>query len=191
MVSEHVYQRSKDLHEKPMKILDVGCSTGRAARYMRDYLKKLGVECVIDGLDISERVRAKAKKNLHEFYSGNLFDKQIEPVYDIVICSRMLRYMDPKTQHAGISKCMSFCNNTGVIITDALPYATRNVNGYVMVTRDKAVRELERHIVVWNNTPRLCKIWKSITNCFFSKPEIIIPGIAAVPIAVLLCQLLC
>lgn len=191
MVSEHVYQRSKDLHEKPMKILDVGCSTGEADRYMRDYLKKLGVECVIDGLDISKGVRAKAEKNLHEFYQGNLFDIKIEPVYDIVICSRMLRYMDPKTQRDGISKCRSFCNNTGVIITDALPYATRNVNGYVMVTRDKAVRELERHIDVWNNTPRLCKIRKSITNWIISNAKIIIISCIGASTALLICQFLC
>lgn len=156
-ISKYVLQYSKLRQQKSLKILDVGCSTGWAARHMVGYLRTFGVNCIIDGLDESEKIKAEAERNLNEFYPDNLFNISIDSIYDIVICSRMLRSVDTVKQHTGISKCVSFCNNKGVIITDALPYATCKVNGYTMLTKDKAIDELKHHIDVWNGKSCLYK----------------------------------
>jgi len=121
--------------KKRLRILDVGCSTGLPARHLKGYLKEFGVGCTVDGMDASEEVAADATSNLDRFYLGNLFDVDVEPAYDIVICSRLLRFLDPPERCEGVSRCASFCNDGGMVITDGIPDSRYAVNEYVMLPR--------------------------------------------------------
>lgn len=139
--------------KKRLKILDVGCSTGSPARHLRGYLRPFGVSCTIDGMDASKEVMADATSNLGKFYLGNLFDISVEPIYDIAICSRLLRFLDVPKQCEGVSKCTSFCNNGGVVITDGIPNSCYAVKKHVMLPRAALLDEAARYMRVWKGKP--------------------------------------
>ena len=133
-ISQYILQYSSLRQKNSLKILDVGCSTGSAARHMAGYLRTLGIDCTVDGLDRSEIVKSEADKNLNKFYQCDLFDAVIEPVYDVVICSRLLRFFEPPDWCKGAHKCASFCNDNGVVITDGIPNVSSATGGYAMLS---------------------------------------------------------
>ena len=132
--------------KKRLRILDVGCSTGAPARHLKGYLKEFGVSCAVDGIDDSEKVAADAMSNLDKFYPGNFFDIDVEPVYDIAICSRLLRFLDPPERREGVSRCASFCNSDGVVITDGIPGSRYAINRHVMLPRAALLDEATRRM---------------------------------------------
>lgn len=143
--------------KRRLNVLDVGCSTGSAARHLKGYLKALGVECVVIGMDASRRVMADAELNLDGFRLGNLFDAPAEPAYDIVICSRLLRFLDPPRQCDGVSRCARFCNDRGMVITDGIPDSCYAISGHVMLPRAVILGETARRMEGWNGKTGLCK----------------------------------
>ena len=157
IVSKYALLYSLFRPKKCLKILDVGCSTGSPARHLKGYLKALGVDCVVIGMDTSRRVMADAKSNLDGVRLGNLFDAPAEPAYDIVICSRLLRFLDPPKRCDGVSRCAKFCNDRGVVITDGLSDSCYAISGHVMLPRAAILGEAARHIERWNGKTGLCK----------------------------------
>ena len=149
-ISRHVQHHPLLGQTKRLKILDVGCSTGWAARHLAGYLRTLGVDCTIDGLDRSKIVKTEAVKNLNKFYQCDLFDADIKPVYDAVICSRLLRFLEPPYRCEGVHKCASFCNDNGVVITDGIPNVHSAIDGYVMLSPDAIRKEAARYMENWN-----------------------------------------
>lgn len=169
-ISQHVLRYSSLRRKKCLKILDVGCSTGWAARHMAGYLWTLGVDCTIDGLDRSKIVKMEAVKNLNKFHQCELFDADIEPVYDVVICSRLLRFLEPPYRCEGVHKCASFCNDNGVVITDGIPNVSSAIGGYVMLSPDAIRKEAVRHLEDrnWKRPPVklfICRLKSLINRC--------------------------
>ena len=166
IVSKYALLYSLFRPKKCLKMLDVGCSTGSPTRHLKGYLKALGVDCVVIGMDTSRRVMADAESNLDGFRLGNLFDAPAEPAYDIVICSRLLRFLDPPKRCDGVSGCARFCNDRGVVITDGLFDSCYAISGHVMLPRAALLGEAERRMEEWNGRTwlykRLACCWKHL-----------------------------
>lgn len=173
VISKYILLYSFHRQQKCLKILDVGCSTGSPARHLAGYLRIHGINAVIDGLDTSKKVKKMAELNLNKFYLGNLFDVHIESIYDIVICSRLLRFLDPLKQRDGVSKCMRFCNNNGVLITDGITDTRHTVNGYAMLTSTQRIDE------------RTSKMYSRNVKLFFYKR--LIPGLNRIWVGAIRC----
>lgn len=175
VISKYILLYSSLRQEKCLKILDVGCSTGSPTRHLAGYLRTHGIDSVIHGLDASKKIINEAEVNLDKFYSGNLFDVYIDPVYDIVICSRLLRFLDPLKQREGVTKCVLFCNDNGVVITDGISTTQRAINRYTMFTREDLYYEKTRQVEDRNSKPCFCKrptrlakyIWNKAIDLIF------------------------
>ena len=157
VISKYILLYSSLRKQKHLKILDVGCSTGSPDRHLAGYLRTHGINPVIDGLDVSIKIKNEAESNLNKFYMGNLFDIYIDPIYDIVICSRLLRFLDPLKQHEGVSKCMLFCNDNGVVITDGVSNTHYAINGYTVFTRDNFNDQKTCQMEDQDSKPWFCK----------------------------------
>lgn len=158
VISMYVLLYSLIRPKRRINVLDVGCSTGSAARHLKGYLRTLGVDCTVVGMDASKRVMADAESNLDGFRLGNLFDTPAEPAYDIVICSRLLRFLDPPRRCDGVSRCAEFCNSGGVVITDGIPDSRYVINGHVMLPRAALLGEATRCMDEWDGRAGVCKI---------------------------------
>ena len=157
IISKYAMLYSLFRPKKHLRILDVGCSTGAPARHLKGYLGALGVSCTVDGIDVSKLVMTDAESNLDKFYLGNLFDIVVEPAYDVVICSRLLRFLDPPERCEGVSRCASFCNDDGVVITDGILGSRYAVNGHVMLPRAALLDEAARRMGDWSGKPKPCE----------------------------------
>ena len=165
IISKYAVLYSMFRPKKRLRILDVGCSTGSAARHLKGYLTEFGVSCTVDGMDVSEKVMSAAESNLDKFYLGNLFDIAVEPVYDIAICSRLLRFFAPPEQCKGVSRCASFCNDDGVVITDGIPGSRYAISENVMLPRAVLLDEVARHTQDWESKSEFCKYWTRCRTC--------------------------
>lgn len=158
VISMYVLLYSLIRPKRRLSVLDVGCSTGSPARHLKGYLRALGVECSVVGMDASKWVMADAESNLDGFRLGDLFNTPAEPTYDIVICSRLLRFLDPPRRYDGVSKCAGFCNRWGVVITDGIPDSRYAIGGHVMLPRAALRGEAARLREEWSGKTGVCKM---------------------------------
>lgn len=148
LVKEHAASRQK----KSLLILDVGCSTGVAAAYMRGRLLDAGLEAGISGVDPAPEVFEHARRNLDKFYEGRMEDAVIEDHYDIVLCARLLRFALPNEQKRLIEACADRCVPDGALITDGVLKTMKNE--YHTVSKSRAADYALSLLQSWDSLGR-------------------------------------
>lgn len=143
-VIDRVFEYVRSTGKKNLAIMDVGCSSAIAVKYLRFILegKGIGITKII-GVDPSENIRIEAEENLDEFIPLDILDVKDEPgKADIMICCKMILWVQPQHRVNVLLKCSKFLKDDGGLITDADKYE-----------EEKDVREF----ILW------CKdYWKSI-----------------------------
>jgi Zn-dependent protease with chaperone function/SAM-dependent methyltransferase len=116
------YARSNNLHE--LVILDVGCSTGQAARTLKADLRKSGIQARVIGVDPSGRVRKRAAKNIDEFHQVDILKTMRDdlPLVDVVICSFAAIFVTGERRYSIIHRCAEQLKDDGVLVTNAFPF---------------------------------------------------------------------
>lgn len=147
MVLEYAASRNKT----SLRILDVGCSKGDAAAYLKRKLLEMNLQASVSGIDVAPEVFASARRKLDRFYEGNIEHAKIEEKHDVVLCARMMRFAPPPVQKRLFAACAERCMPDGVVIADA-PLANMS-NTYHMVSRDRAGEYGESLIAAWNGMP--------------------------------------
>src|SRR3989344_4852171 len=104
-VLEYVRQNSK----KNLIVLDVGCSTGIAVNTLQQKLKHEGLDITTIGIDVSPKVKKESEKNLDRFILGDILKIETKPdPADVVICSKMILFVNYRKRAEIISKCSEF-----------------------------------------------------------------------------------
>lgn len=119
-----------------LSILDVGCSTGVAAAYLKEKMLEAGLKVSVSGIDPAPEVFKEARRNLDGFYEGNIEDVRIGEKFDIVLCARLLRFAFPREQKRLVRACAECCAPGGVLVLDGVPVTMRNT--YHMVSAARA-----------------------------------------------------
>lgn len=115
-VTEHAHARQK----KFLRVLDVGCSKGVAAAYMKGKLAERGMETSMGGVDIAPDVFEAARQNLDKFYAGDIETVNIKERHDVVLCSKMLKFALPNEQQRLLAKFAELCVPDGIMIVDGV-----------------------------------------------------------------------
>ena len=147
LVREYAAGRKKT----SLRILDVGCSKGVAAAYMKKRLLEANLEVSVSGIDPAPEVSAAARRNLDKFYEGDIEHAKIAEKHDVVLCARMMRFASPTEQKRLMAACAEHCMPNGVVIADA-PLANMN-NTYHMVSKSRAGDYGESLIAAWDGIP--------------------------------------
>ena len=148
-------------HKKTsLRILDVGCSRGVAAAYLKKRLLEANLRVSMSGVDTAPEVFAAARRNLDEFYEGNIEHVKLEAKYDVVLCARMMRFALPPEQKRLMAACAEHCMPDGVVIADA-PLANME-NVYHTVSKDRAGDYGASLIIAWDALPRRKRISRKI-----------------------------
>ena len=148
LVQEYASSRQK----KSLRILDVGCSTGVAAAYMKNKLLDVGLEANINGVDPAPEVFERARQNLDKFYEGRMEDVEIEEHYDIVLCARLLRFAFPGEQKNLMEKCADCCVPDGSLIVDGVLKTMKNE--YHSVSKNRAPDYVRSLMHSWDSLSR-------------------------------------
>ena len=139
------------LRHKPKNILDLACGTG----FFAEEIKKIYPKSLIDGVDLSKKILAKAKsKNIYNKLICFNFDKKfsLKKKYDLISCIGALTYTkDSKKLFSNIY------NNT-------------NFNGYFVFTHRV---DLWKKSEFSNFLLNLSHMWKEV---FISRPILYLPN---------------
>lgn len=130
-VTNRVFEYATKTSKKHLKIFDVGCSDGIAAKTMQNNLLDYGISTEIIGNDIHDGRRKEAEENLHEFILGDILKIQSKPEFDIVICSKMIFFESAKRKTTVLSKCSEFLKQEGGLITDAHNYDSPTISAQI------------------------------------------------------------
>ena len=125
----HVMEYASATRKNSMVIIDVGCSTGAAAKAMKAKLAESGVESFVIGVDINPKVHDEARKNLNEFIEGdarNLSQREL-PLADVVICSYAAIWVTAEVRYAIVRRCAEQLKEDGTLITNAFPFSGVNL----------------------------------------------------------------
>ena len=156
LVKEYAFRYQK----KSLRILDVGCSTGVAAAYMKDKLLEAGLETNMSGVDPAPEVFEHAKQNLDKFYEGRVEDAEIEERYDIVLCARLSRFALPAEQKGLIEACAELCTHNGTLITDGVLKTMKNE--YHAVSKGRATYYIQSLIQSWDSMGRWERLYVKV-----------------------------
>ena len=128
-IRDHILDYCKASGKKSLNILDVGCSTGVAAKKMKKDLARAGIQARVTGVDLSESVRKRAIKNLDEFRLVDILSTEQKDLslYDVVICSYAAIFVTGDRRYGIIKRCAEQLSNDGILITNALPFRPRKV----------------------------------------------------------------
>lgn len=159
LVREYVVGRKKT----SLRILDVGCSRGVAAAYLKKRLLEADLRVSMSGVDPAPEVFAAARRNLDKFYEGDIEHAKIEAKHDVVLCARMMRFAPPRVQKRLMAACAKHCMPDGVVIADA-PLANMN-NTYHMVSKDRAGDYGESLIAAWDGMLLHKRISRRVELC--------------------------
>lgn len=121
-VTDRVMEYVNKTNKKSLKILDVGCSVGLAAKSMQENLSSFNIIAETFGIDVDPSVQEKAEKNLNKFILADILKVDLAAEFDIVICSKMVFFGTAKRKAAVLSKCSELLKSDGGLITDANSY---------------------------------------------------------------------
>ena len=147
-IFELIRERSCRTAGPSLSILDVGCSTGVAAAYLKEKLLEAGLKVSVSGIDPAPEVFKDARRNLDRFYEGSIGDARIEEKFDIVLCARLLRFAFPREQKRLVRACAECCAPGGVLVIDGVPVTMRNT--YHMVSAARADEYGDLLVSAWN-----------------------------------------
>ena len=150
LVKEYAFSHQK----KFLRILDVGCSTGVAAAYMKGRLLEAGLGASMSGVDPAPEVFERARQNLDKFYEGRMEDVEIDEHYDIVLCARLLRFAHLGEQKKLIEKCANQCIPDGALIIDGVLKTMKNE--YHTISKSRAGDYVRSLMYSWESLGR----WK-------------------------------
>lgn len=151
-VFELVKEYASGRQKKSLSILDVGCSTGVAAAYMKKELSKMGISASVSGVDPALEVFKRAEQNLDKFYGGLIGGVMIKDQYDIVLCARLARFGGPDEQKSLIMACADRCAPDGAVITDGVLKTMHN--RYHTVSKSRAAAYGQSLIQSWDSFGR-------------------------------------
>lgn len=123
-VIDKVFEYVRITGKKNLVIMDVGCSSAIALKYMKFILEGNGISVTKTiGVDPSPKIKNEAEKNVDEFIPQDILKVKDGPdKADLVVCCKMTLFVQPKHRVDIISKCSKFLMNDGGLITDADRY---------------------------------------------------------------------
>lgn len=129
-ITDKVVEYADKSRKKYLKILDVGCSVGVAAREMKDEIANLRdfITVEIVGIDVNEHVQEKALTNLDSFILGDILKTEMEEEFDVVICSRMMLCEYAYKKSKIVKKLSELIKEDGCLVTDCRSYKRKNTN---------------------------------------------------------------
>lgn len=126
-ITDRVLEYIKLSGKTNLKILDVGCSIGLAAKEMKNEIMANHKSMIIEitGMDVKINVKNQAKLNLDNFILGDILKTNIPHVFDIVICSRMMLNEYAYRKSLIVKKITEFVKDDGCLVTDCYSYKKR------------------------------------------------------------------
>jgi len=155
------------------KILDVGCSNGKAMKSLKELLRKSGINSYLVGIDINKKILKDAKRVFNRVFIGDILKNnnldKARIKFDVVICSRVGIFVGHKIRASIINRCADLVKPNGCLITDIDAYdkfskikfskevVTSNKLGnhnFVMLVGSNTIRKHATSILDnWNNLP--------------------------------------
>ncbi len=131
-ITKHILKYSDDPNKK-LRILDVGCSTGKAIAKCKSVLfHENNLELVIIGIDdfswpsriprYISRLVSKANSNLDVFIRKDILDvdnKELDEC-DIIICANIFVGVNNDVKQEILNKCVQFLKSDGILITNGI-----------------------------------------------------------------------
>ena len=103
-----------------LRVLDVGCSAGKALARCQSRLRdKYGLKLYTIGIDVSAKMAPQARANLDEFICKDVLDAECDEC-DAVILANVLLCVDAGRRRAIIGRCAQFLKPGGILITDGV-----------------------------------------------------------------------
>lgn len=132
LVEHHV----KNIGRTDLKILDVGCGTGRMVEILRDYGH-------VDGVDYSpEAIFFSNKRGLDNVTLGDINEWTINPdSYDVILCLDVLTSAGIKNDVAVMEKLYRGLTNGGIMIMELAAFEILKRHHDVMVFGERRYRK--------------------------------------------------
>lgn len=115
---------TKDLAKsKTLSVLDIGCGDGELLRQSGNYLKKLGFDIQLIGIDANEHILIEARERSKDFentlfHTMDVFSSETSlPAFDIALCTLFLHHFKNNQIENLLSK-LSAKARVGVVIND-------------------------------------------------------------------------
>jgi len=123
-ITYHMLDYADNTSRSELTVVDVGCSYGVASKTMKDDLAKRGVTATVYGVDVAERVRKRATRNLDHFVGGDIttIPPGTLPKADAVVCSFAVNLVSPEIKYQVIRSCSDLIKEEGVLVTNTFPY---------------------------------------------------------------------
>jgi len=120
-ITDHIQKHAKENCLETVKVVDVGCSTGVAMRDCARQLSGKGIILETAGVDQAEKVKSEAEANVNRFIMGDIMSLTVKECHslmnaDVVILSRVLRYVDGKSELQ--RRCAGFLKTGGILLVN-------------------------------------------------------------------------
>jgi len=118
-ITYNIQKYAERNHLETLKVVDVGCSTGVAIHKCAEKLRMKGIMVDKLGVDCAKEVKPNAEENVDRFIHGDvmkLTDAQYRILSnaDVVILSRVLRYVENKSELK--RRCGGFLKPGGILL---------------------------------------------------------------------------
>ena len=115
---------------KTLRILDAGCSSGKATMDCKSCLEENGYDVSMVAVDRDKkRIRtAMSRHSTIEFKCSEITDLQFENEFDIILCLNTIRFVSDKSKSLILRKFNSMLKSNGILITGISEMA-RTVTG--------------------------------------------------------------
>lgn len=117
-VLDRIIEYCTKYNKSDISILDVGCSAGIAGNHVKTYLEQRGFKIKIIGIDVNPAIESAARFYLDEFYLTNFWKFKPVILYDLVICTRVLRNKSYDMLADAIDVMGELLKKDGALITD-------------------------------------------------------------------------
>ena len=111
-----------------LDVIDIGCSTGEAAKEMQRRLKEQGIIITTIGVDNHQAVRSKARENLDCFEPHDFMSREMNKylnMADVVVFLNVANWVNKirfrerrKKGREMAERCAGFLKRRGILITD-------------------------------------------------------------------------
>ena len=138
--------RGLSILEEPIRVLDVGCGTGRMIPLLLETEKDIYYNGLDTSMEMLGRLHDKFSENILELNQGDA-TKMIfnDNSFDIVYCFHVLWHLPPKEQEKIIKEMKRVCKPEGVIIFDTL---NKNfIYNYLFPSKNKEIYKVDKTFI--------------------------------------------
>ena len=126
LIQEHINDRQN------IRILDAGCSDGRATKDCKMWLEKIGHDVLFTGVDQDKhRIESARKNDCGVRFIHSDIECLKEEKFDVILCINVIRFVLPKPK-SEMLRCMAdMLKPDGVLITGINGNDMKNMNLHV------------------------------------------------------------